>query len=90
MALLFSAAFFILACTSVLVADTTRSIAYGAVFLFPVFILSHRHLPDRTFKGLVVAAFLCSLICPQYFTFGYGSLFSVDPAPIKFLKLILQ
>lgn len=90
MAVLCVGVFITLSGVSVLVTDTTRSIAYGAVFLFPAFILAHRHLPERTFKGLVVAAFLCSLLCPQYFTFGYGSLFSVDPAPVKFLKLVLQ
>ena len=90
MTLFFLLALAVVVLVAALVDDITRSMAFGAIILFPAFAVFSKQLERRSFQNLLLAAFAFAVICPQCFTFGSGSLFHVDALPIKVLKVALR
>lgn len=76
------------AATALLVDDTTRSMAYGFIVLFPAYAwLAHR-ADKRQVRVVLLFAVLVSLIHPLYFKLGTGSMIPVDPVFMKALHAL--
>lgn len=86
--LLFFAALGAVAGSAVLVDDTTRSMAYGFILLYPAYTWLSRRADGRQLQVVLFFALLISFIHPLYFKLGTGSMIPVDPVFMKALHAL--
>ncbi len=86
--LLFVGGLGVLAAIAVLVDDTTRSMAYGFIILYPAYAWLMGRADKRQVRVVLFFAFLVSLIHPLYFKLGTGSMIPVDPVLMKALHAL--
>lgn len=86
--LLFFCAIAAVAGAALLVDDTTRSMAYGFVILYPAYTWMARRADGRQVRIVLLFALLVSFIHPLYFKLGTGSMIPVDPVFMKALHVL--
>ena len=86
--LLFLGALGAVAAAALLVDDTTRSMAYGFIMLYPAYTWLSRRADGRQAQVVLFFAMLVSFIHPLYFKLGTGSMIPVDPLFMKALHAL--